>query len=104
MGLLDKLKKKKKEVPIPEEFIPRELPDDLERLRADRPTLPSAYEPRYPEVGPRYPEIPRPEPVERPLTPVIPPREPADKLDMILQKLETIDARLKLIEERVRRP
>lgn len=96
--IFDKLFKKKEE-----EFAPTplrtELPTELERFRLREPT--PAFPPRTrdeefrefaraPPVAPAYPERPREE-------------FRGDKIELILQKLETIDARLKFIEERLAR-
>jgi hypothetical protein len=82
MGILDRFKKKKEEVRIPSD-IPSSLPGDLERFR----------------VG--SPEIPRTEFYDKPLD--VPKAEQGDKIELILQKLDTIDTRLKLIEEKIKR-
>ena len=81
MGILDRFRKKKEEVRIPAD-IPTGLPEDLERFRV------------------RGPEIPRAEFYDKPLE--IPKAE-GDKIELILQKLDTIDTRLKLIEEKIKR-
>ncbi|MFQ6020610.1 MAG: hypothetical protein ACE5J4_01155 [Candidatus Aenigmatarchaeota archaeon] len=106
MAILDIFKKKKKEVPLPEEVISEPLPEDLERFRMRRepereyPSMVPPPEP-LPEYG-RPVELPRPE--FRAPEPVAPtPAPAADRIEMILQKLETIDTRLKLIEERLSR-
>ncbi len=70
-------KKKEKEVSLP---VPTKLPEDLERFRVRE-----RYEPSLP-------------PVE---TPKVIPKSMDDKIELILQKLETIDARLRLLEERL---
>ena len=84
---------KKKEAvvePVAEE-VSRELPKDLERFRVQRQTVEERYAPLPQRQMPRE----EPAPVERTVS--------GDRIDMILQKLETIDTRLKLIEERMRR-
>lgn len=77
---LDKLRRKKEEVSLPTD-IPTELPEDLERfkIRETRNT-----------VG------------ELPFTKSEEMSRNDDKIELILQKLETIDARLRLIEERMK--
>ena len=110
MGILDRFKKKE-EVPLPTEYIPEErLPEELQRFRMQKP-------PPVPEVQvstseeypsgtslPIYAETPE---LPMPPTPTLPEPEKRegnfDRIDMILQRLETIDTRLKLIEERLRR-
>jgi len=82
MGILDRFKRKKEEVRIPED-IPTSLPEDLERFK----------------VTPH--EVPRTEFYDKPLS--VPRAEDGDKVELILQKLDTIDTRLKLIEEKLRR-
>ena len=85
--IFDRFRKKKKEqeeVPLPIET----LPSDLEkfRVRREAPSL------GYQRVElPRPPEIGSPEPGTR------------DRIELILQKLDTIDARLRWIEERLAR-
>lgn len=94
-------RKKKKPAAIPPETVPpTRLPEELETFRVGPTPIPGpAGEPRFreyptaPPIGPRPIERPAPKPEER----------PGDRIEMILQKLETIDARLKLIEERLRR-
>jgi hypothetical protein len=80
---LDRLRRKKEEVALPTE-IPTELPEDLERFRV-----------RTPDVRPGVGELPFTKQEE------ISSRND-DKIELILQKLETIDARLRLIEEKMK--
>lgn len=94
------LRKKKEEEPLPP-VEDRELPEDLERFRMERTQLPAPEPP--PERAPmrefesrEFESVPR---IEEPPKE----RESSDKIELIIQKLETIDARLKLIEERLRR-
>ena len=97
---LDFFKKKKAE-PLPEPSLPAPieepapLPEDLERFRMDRPA-PAFREPPVP--APRFAsqEFPSETPREEY-------RMSGDKIELILQKLDTIDARLKLLEEKMRR-
>jgi hypothetical protein len=98
--------RKKKEVHLPTEAIPDEaLPEELERfrIRKEEPepaTEPVREYPAFPEYGENVavettqPTLPEPAPVEE---------RTDDRIELILQKLETIDTRLKLIEERLRR-
>jgi len=83
--ILDKIlrRKKKEEVTLPAE-IPTALPEDLERFRI------------RPETK-EYPGLP----FEKTPEPMI--ESEKDKIELILQKLETIDARLRFIEERLKR-
>ena len=93
---------KKEETPVMET---KPLPEDLEKFRMERPApepvpIPSPAEERYGAI----PE--RPEPVGVPAV-AVPPAAPepaptGDRIDMILQKLETIDTRLKLLEEKMK--
>lgn len=86
MGVLDRFKKKKDEVRIPADIpmeIPTKLPEDLERFRLPEP------------------EAPRTEFYDKPLE--VPKADNIEKIDMVLEKLETIDTRLKLIEEKIKR-
>ena len=115
--------KKKKEEPPPETYPTEEtLPEDLEKFRAEReeatraqfPT-PAPTEPTPAEVPPGgYPSMAEPAgPTEAPFpavetTPRIEvrpepkPETTMPKEDLILQKLDTIDTRLKLIEEKMK--
>ena len=83
-GWLKRFRKEKEE----EETFPSEvttpLPDDLEKFRM-----------REPE--PMFPVPQRPLDMESETRGI----ENKDKLDLILQKLETIDVRLKLLEEKL---
>ncbi len=99
--------KKKKREPV--EIPSTRLPEDLETFRTRPAPItgpageipPREYPREYPAPPAGRPPIegpPMPRPIERP-----PEERPADRIEMILQKLETIDARLKLIEERLRR-
>jgi len=77
---LDRFRKKKKEEPLPVlPAPPPTLPEDLERFRVT-------------------PESSFGRPSELAET-----KETGDKTELILQKLETIDARLRFIEEKLRR-
>jgi hypothetical protein len=80
-------RKKKNEGEFPEE-VTSPLPEDLERFRTREPE---------PTVTPRE-NYPKPtdffgEPEKK--------TEGQDKIDLVLQKLETIDVRLKLLEEKL---
>ena len=99
--------KRKKEAHLPTEVLPDEaLPEELERFRMGREepreetvetTSGYAELPEYGEnvsVEPPQPTLPEPEPS---------PERADDRIELILEKLETIDTRLKLIEERLRR-
>jgi len=79
---LDRLRRKKEEVTIPTD-IPTELPEDLERFRVRSTDTRSG-------VG------------ELPFTKTEETSRSDDKIELILQKLETIDARLRLIEEKMK--
>ncbi|NIO44847.1 MAG: hypothetical protein GTN36_04840 [Candidatus Aenigmarchaeota archaeon] len=86
-GWLKKRKKKNEEESFPEE-VTTPLPDDLERFKVrESEPLPTVRE-TYPRplglVGETERKI-----------------EADDKMDLILQKLETIDVRLKLLEEKL---
>ncbi len=101
--------KKKKEVHLPTEAIPDEaLPEELERFRMRREEPQPEPQPiETPTDFPSLPEYGESVSVEtpQPTLPEPPPEEtpPDNRIDLILQKLETIDTRLKLIEERLRR-
>jgi len=75
-----------------------ELPEDLERFRMKPPEA-KMPEARTPEVRNDYPEVPYGKTVED----LVSERTEGDKIELILQKLETIDARLRLIEEKIKR-
>ena len=86
MSILDKFKKKKEDevrLPIDTSDVGSELPSDLERFK------------------PKQPDFPRTEFYDRPLE--VPKADQIEKIDMVLEKLETIDTRLKLIEEKIKR-
>jgi hypothetical protein len=83
--ILDFLKKKKNKVDDFPTEITTELPEDLERFRTREEPIP---------VRERYP---KPMGFEEPMRK----SESQDKSDLILQKLETIDVRLKLLEEKL---
>ena len=91
-----KLKSKK----VPEkmlETVRTPLPSDLERFKIKREPLPVPISP-YQAPAQQLPPRPGLQPVQAPESkPTV-----LDKEDMILQKLETIDARLRLIEERIK--
>jgi hypothetical protein len=77
------LKKKKEKDDFPAE-ITTELPEDLERFRTRAEPMPPRDDFSRPmEFGP-----------EKKI-------DGQDKMDLILQKLETIDVRLKLLEEKL---
>lgn len=83
------LKRKKEKDDFPSE-VNAELPDDLERFRTRRMEPPAVTRENY----------------ARPLEymedqPSVKKSESSDKMDLILQKLETIDLRLKLLEEKM---
>jgi hypothetical protein len=82
-------RKKKKEEEFPEEIISSEpLPEDLERFRMREPG--PALQPKENYPGP----MGLVKTTEKEI-------ESEDKMDLILQKLETIDVRLKLLEEKL---
>ena len=85
MSILDRFKKKNEEVRLPEEITDTgpQLPSDLERFRTPEPSTP------------------RTEFYDKPLE--VPKADHIEKIDMVLEKLETIDTRLKLIEEKIKR-
>ena len=99
MSVLDKFKKRNEEVRLSSDIpmeIPSRLPDDLERFR-----IPQTETPRS-DFYDKPLEIP-----SDPLPQLMPsPQHQSfddNKIELILQKLDTIDTRLKLIEERVKR-
>ncbi|MFH0929325.1 MAG: hypothetical protein V1818_03145 [Candidatus Aenigmatarchaeota archaeon] len=83
MSMLDRFKRKKEEVRIAPD-LPTSLPSDLEKFRLPQP------------------EESRTDFYDKPLDM---PREEfrGDKMELVLQKLDTIDTRLKLIEEKMKR-
>jgi hypothetical protein len=85
MGILDKFKKKKDEVRLPSDIgdVGPSLPGDLERFRTTQP------------------DFPRTEFYDKPLE--VPKADQVEKIDLVIQKLDTIDTRLKLIEEKIKR-
>ena len=85
MSVLDRLKRKKQEVRLPTDIpmeIPSTLPNDLEKFRVQQPESRTDF-------------------YDKPLE--IPKADQIEKIDMVLEKLETIDTRLKLIEEKIKR-
>ena len=102
--------RRKREAHLPTEVLPDEaLPEELERFRMRKREETSYTEPA-PETTSEYAELPaygEDVAVETP-QPILPeplpsPERTDDRIELILQKLETIDTRLKLIEERLRR-
>ena len=92
-----KLKSKK----VPEKMLETArtpLPSDLERFKIKREPLPVPISP-YQASAQQLPPRPGLPPIQAPESK---PTQVLDKEDMILQKLETIDARLRLIEERIK--
>ncbi len=85
MGILDKFKRKKEEVRLPADIGDSgpDLPEGLERFRATQP------------------DFPRTEFYDKPLE--VPKADQVEKIDLVIQKLDTIDTRLKLIEEKIKR-
>ncbi len=118
MGLIDTIRKKVGQ-PLPEtvETVEEEktLPEDLEPFKFPPPPMPTPQKPIESQNLP--PTLPPP--IRRPAEKsYIPPEyeslvsSPAgsaksdlagDRTELILQKLDTIDARLRFIEERLRR-
>jgi hypothetical protein len=105
--IFDRFRKKKSdEVSFPEP-MPMErnmgLPEDLERFRV-RPveqTLPDRMPERLQEPRNDYPvpELPPSKSVDD----LVAERTQVNKIDLILQKLETIDTRLRLMEEKTKK-
>lgn len=98
--IFDRFRKNKKNDILPESLeTTSDLPEDLERFRMRPPEarLPEAK----PEVRNDYPvpEVPYGKTVED----LVSERTQGDKIELILQKLETIDARLRLMEEKMRK-
>ncbi|MBR9682698.1 MAG: hypothetical protein GOV02_03400, partial [Candidatus Aenigmarchaeota archaeon] len=102
-------KKEVEETPMMEPVVDKPLPEDLEKFRMERTEpkplgaqTPSLAEERYGNI----PERQAPTPVGVPAVAATPEPTPApvtgDRIDMILQKLETIDTRLKLLEEKMK--
>ena len=96
--------RKKKEPDILAPMEPTsELPEDLERFRMRPPDV------RLPERQPEPPadvrnDYPVPEvPYGKSVDDLVAERTQGDKVELILQKLETIDARLRLLEEKLKR-
>jgi len=98
--IFDRFRKNKKDdtLPAPLENT-AELPEDLERFRMKPPEV------RPPEVRPEVKEdYPVPEvPYGKSVEDLVSERTQGDKIELILQKLETIDARVRLIEEKLKR-
>ncbi|OGI12429.1 hypothetical protein A3K64_04240 [Candidatus Micrarchaeota archaeon RBG_16_36_9] len=82
-GWLKRFKKEEKEEDVFPSEVTSPLPDDLERFRV-----------REPDILPMPPMDMATEKTEKAT-------DNKDKLDLILQKLETIDVRLKLLEEKL---
>lgn len=94
--IFDRFRKNKEDLSSPPP-IEAELPEDLERFRVR-----AAQEIKPVEI-PRndypIPEITHTKTVEE----LVAERTGSDKIELILQKLETIDARLRLLEEKMKR-
>ena len=80
-GWLHRFRKKKEDEDVFSQEVTTTLPDDLERFRVREPEMPQRP---MNLIGETEKSI-----------------ESKDKLDLILQKLETIDVRLKLLEEKL---
>ena len=94
--IFGRFRKKKDEddsLPASMESSP-DLPDDLERFRIKTP------ENRPPATDYPVPEVPA---YGKSVEELVSERTSGDKIELILQKLETIDARLRLIEEKIKR-
>ncbi|MCD6477221.1 MAG: hypothetical protein J7K26_03655 [Candidatus Aenigmarchaeota archaeon] len=107
MSFLDIFKKlipKKKEIieePFPEPIKETSLPPELEQFK----TTPPLSEPKHEEPFSLEQKIdiepyPKPPTIEEPKKP-IEEKPSIDKIELILTKLDTIDTRLKLIEEKI---
>ena len=98
--IFDRILRRKKNVSMPEPMeIEPNLPDDLERFRM-KPTEARMQEIKN-ETRNDYPvpEIPYGKTVED----LVSERTEGNKIDLILQKLETIDARIRLLEEKMKK-
>jgi hypothetical protein len=100
LDVFNVFKKKNENISEPEFRRSSSLPEDLERFRVKRYPAPSP-EPEYPSVP--EPQFRAPEQMIEPAPEVKTVTGEIDKMDLILQRLETIDTRLKLIEERTRK-
>jgi hypothetical protein len=107
--ILDRFRKKKENDPFPpigqDPMMPNaELPEDLERFRM-RPPDTRMPESRPPEAMPAprndypVPELSTSKSVED----LVSERTRGDKIELILQKLDTIDTRIRLLEEKIKR-
>jgi len=94
-GRFKKKKDEEESLPAPMEASP-DLPEDLERFRIKTPEM------RPPEHRTDYP-VPEVSPYGKSVEELVSERTSGDKIELILQKLETIDARLRLIEEKIKR-
>ncbi len=97
MALID-FRKKAKEQKESEEFATAELPEELEKFRSRARFGPPAAKEDEMFIPEEYKKQIGENPAEK--------KESSDvshKLDLILSKLETIDARLKLLEEKLKR-
>ena len=96
--ILDRFRKKSVSLPEPIEMEPT-LPEDLERFRM------KPAEAKMPEVKNELrndysvPELPYSKTVED----LVSERTEGNKIDLILQKLETIDTRIRLLEEKMKK-
>ena len=99
---------RKKEQSLQEPFMDSaQLPDDLERFRMRPPDtrLPEARpDPRMAPAPMERSDYPVPElPATKTVEDLVSERTKGDKIELILQKLDTIDTRLRLMEERTRK-
>jgi len=96
--------RKKNDMSLPSPIETGELPEDLERFRMKPPDI-KPLDIKTPEIRPletktEYPEIPS---YGKTVEELVSERNQGDKIELILQKLETIDARLRLLEEKLKR-
>lgn len=97
MSILDRFRKKKKEEPIQQPAPTPGLPQDLEKFRVDRQQPYQRPMEVFQQPGPAQ-STPTTQAPQKPI-----PHDKEHQIELVIQKLDTIDARLRFIEEKLKR-